>query len=51
MFNIAPNLPDRDFTTGQPNQKWAGDVSYIWTCEGWLCLAVILDLQSRPVIA
>ena len=51
MFNIAPNLPDRDFTVGQPNQKSAGDISYIWTCEGWLCLAVILDLRSRPVIA
>ena len=34
-FNIAPNLLDRDFTAGQPNQKWAGDISYIWTREGW----------------
>ena len=31
-FNIAPNLPERDFTADQPDQKWAGDLSYIWTC-------------------
>ena len=49
-FNIAPNLLDRDFTADRPNQKWAGDISYIWTCEGWLYLAVILDLHSRRVI-
>jgi putative transposase len=40
-----------DFTANQPNQKWAGDISYIWTREGWLYLAVILDLHSRRVIA
>ena len=34
----------------RPNQKWAGDISYIWTREGWLYLAVILDLHSRRVI-
>jgi putative transposase len=50
MFNITPNLLDRDFTANQPNQKWAGDISYIWTREGWLYLAVILDLHSRRVI-
>lgn len=33
-----------------PNQKWAGGISYIWTSEGWLYLAVILDLYSRRVI-
>jgi putative transposase len=49
-FNIAPNLLDQDFTTDAPNQKWAGDISYIWTSEGWLYLAVILDLYSRRVI-
>ena len=49
-FNIAPNLVDRDFTADQPNQKWAGDISYVWTGEGWLYLAVILDLHSRRVI-
>ncbi|MEN8950182.1 IS3 family transposase [Planktotalea arctica] len=49
-FNIAPNLLDRNFIADQPNQKWAGDISYIWTREGWLYLAVILDLHSRRVI-
>jgi putative transposase len=49
-FNIAPNLLDRDFTAERPNQKWAGDISYIWTREGWLYLAVVLDLHSRRVI-
>jgi transposase InsO family protein len=49
-FNIAPNLLDRNFTADQPNQKWAGDISYVWTREGWLYLAVILDLHSRRVI-
>lgn len=49
-FNIAPNLLDRDFRATGPNQKWAGDISYIWTREGWLYLAVILDLHSRRVI-
>lgn len=49
-FNIAPNLLERDFAADGPNQKWAGDISYIWTREGWLYLAVILDLHSRRVI-
>ena len=49
-FNIAPNLLDRNFTADGPNQKWAGDITYIWTREGWLYLAVILDLHSRRVI-
>ena len=49
-FNIAPNLLDRDFSAAGPNQKWAGDISYIWTREGWLYLAIILDLHSRRVI-
>ena len=49
-FNIAPNLLDQDFTTDGPNQKWAGDITHIWTREGWLYLAVILELHSRRVI-
>ena len=49
-FNIAPNLLDQDFSAIGPNQKWAGDISYIWTSEGWLYLAVILDLYSQRVI-
>ncbi len=49
-FNIAPNLLDQDFAADGPNQKWAGDISYIWTSEGWLYLAVILNLYSQRVI-
>ena len=49
-FNVAPNLLDQDFSVDGPNQKWAGDISYIWTSEGWLYLAVILDWHSRRVI-
>lgn len=49
-FNVAPNLLNRDFTAESQNQKWAGDISYVWTQEGWLYLAVILDLHSRRVI-
>ena len=49
-FNIAPNLLDQDFSAIGPNQKWAGDISYIWTNEGWLYLAVVIDLYSRRVI-
>ncbi len=48
--NIAPNLLDGDFQATGPNQKWAGDISYLWTAEGWLYLAVIIDLYSRRVI-
>ena len=49
-FNIAPNLLNRDFAADRPNQKWVVDISYIWTREGWLYLAVVLDLHSRRVI-
>jgi len=49
-FNVAPNWLDRNFTADAPNKKWAGDISYIWTAEGWLYLAVMIDLHSRRVI-
>ena len=48
-LGIAPNILDGDFAADMPNRKWAGDISYIWTHEGWLYLAVILDLHSRRV--
>ncbi len=47
---VAPNLLDRDFSATSPNRKWAGDITYIWTSEGWLYLAVILDLYSRRIV-
>ncbi|PYG26384.1 transposase InsO family protein [Pelagimonas varians] len=49
-FNIVPNLLDQDFSADAPSQKRAGDISCIWTGEGWLYLAVILDLYSRRVV-
>jgi transposase InsO family protein len=47
---IAPNVLQRDFAAEAPNQSWATDVTYIHTAEGWLYLAVMLDLFSRRVI-
>lgn len=47
---VAPNTLDRDFTAAVPNQKWVGDITYIWTQEGWLYLAVVIDLFSRRVV-
>ncbi len=47
---VAPNLLDRQFAVGAPNRVWASDVTYIWTREGWVYLAVILDLFSRRVV-
>lgn len=47
---IAPNLLDRDFTPERPNQVWVADITYIWTGEGWLYLAIVLDLFSRAVV-
>lgn len=47
---VAPNLLQQDFTALVPNQKWVGDITYLWTSEGWLYLAVVLDLYSRKVI-
>ena len=45
-----PNVLDRDFSPEAPNRVWAGDVTYLPTREGWLYLAVLLDLYSRRVI-
>lgn len=47
---VAPNLLDRDFTAEQPNAKWVSDTTSVWTQEGWLYVAVILDLFSRLVV-
>jgi putative transposase len=46
---VSPNLLDRQFTAAGPNQKWAADFTYIWTAEGWLYAAVVLDLYSRRI--
>ncbi len=47
---VAPNLLARDFKADAPNQKWVGDITYLYTSEGWLYLAVVIDLYSRAVI-
>ncbi len=48
--NIAPNLLCGDFLATGPKQKWVGYISHLWTTEGWLYLAVIIDLYSRRVV-
>jgi len=48
---IKQNLLDRQFTMPAPNCGWVTDITYLWTLEGWLSLAVILDLFSRRVVA
>jgi len=47
---IAPNLLARNFSTDAPNQAWVGDITYVPTRDGWLYLAVLLDLFSRRVV-
>lgn len=47
---VAPNVLERDFTASAPNQRWVGDITYLKTPEGWLYLAVIIDLFSRFVV-
>lgn len=47
---VATNLLDRQFEAAGPNQKWAADFTYLWTGEGWLYIAVVLDLYSRKIV-
>jgi len=47
---IAPNLLARNFTTASPDTVWVADITYIWTREGWLYLAAVLDLYSRSIV-
>ena len=47
---VAPNIIDQDFTAERRDEKWAADISYIWTREGWLYLAVVIDLFARRVV-
>jgi transposase InsO family protein len=49
-FPIAPNLLERNFTAVRPNESWVTDITFLWTLQGWLYLAVILDLFSRRVV-
>ena len=47
---VAPNLLQQDFSAPAPNRKWVCDITYLWTGEGWLYLAVVIDLFSRLVV-
>jgi len=47
---VAANLLDQDFACDGPDQKWGADISYIWTAEGWLYLAIVLDFYSRRIV-
>lgn len=47
---IAPNLLNRNFTPLSPNLAWTSDITYLWTDEGWLYLAIVLDLFNREVV-
>ena len=47
---VAENLLEQDFSAAAPDQKWVSDITYLWTDEGWLYLAVVIDLYSRMVV-
>lgn len=47
---VAENRLARNFTAGAPNQVWTSDITYLWTDEGWLYLAIVLDLFNREVV-
>jgi len=47
---VAANLLEQNSTTSAPDEKWVGDITYLWSGEGWLYLAAVLDLYSRKVI-
>ena len=49
-YAVWPNLLNRNFIVARPNSVWVSDITYIWTFEGWLYLAVILDLFSRGIV-
>lgn len=47
---ISPNLLDRQFDVAAPNKVWTTDITYVWTLEGWLYVAIVIDLFSRQVV-
>ncbi|RYG58025.1 MAG: IS3 family transposase, partial [Alphaproteobacteria bacterium] len=47
---VSPNILDRAFVASAPNQKWIADFTYIWTAQGWLYVAAVVDLYSRRVV-
>lgn len=49
-FEVAPNRLNRQFNVTAPNQAWTTDISYVWTLEGWMYVAVVMDLYSRQIV-
>jgi putative transposase len=49
-FPVSPNLLERKFCVDAPDRVWAGDITYLWTEEGWIYLAIVIDLFSRQVV-
>ncbi len=49
-YPVAPNLLARQFDVKAPNRVWGADITYLWTMQGWLYLAVVIDLYSRKVV-
>ena len=49
-YHIYPNLLNREFQVDEPNKVWVTDITYIWTLEGWVYLASVIDLFSRKVV-
>ncbi len=47
---VSPNLLERQFSVDTPNRVWTGDITYLWTEEGWVYLAVVIDLFSRQIV-
>jgi len=47
---LAPNLLNRNFNPVEPNQIWAGDITYLQTGEGWMVLAIVMDLYSQQIV-
>lgn len=48
--SIATNVLERQFEAGAPNRKWVADFTYLWTAEGWLFVAAVMDLYSRRIV-
>ncbi len=49
-FPVAANVLDRQFDVDVPNKVWTADITYVWTYQGWLYLAVVMDLYSRQIV-
>ena len=49
-YPVAANVLDRKFDVCEPNKVWTADISYVWTLDGWLYLAVVMDLFSRQIV-